>query len=249
MTTRAAQPASPEQVDNIRKTSSVVFDSPERVLLELGYPASRFAASRIIVALEEMRRPGDKPPSIDRLRERLGRIDTYPYSTPEPEETRDATAHEEEQTPPTVSYEPSRKDKAAMNQPTEKECNECHEVKDLDEFAKHPAGKLGRNSKCKPCVRTRANAKRPKAKTSKPAPAKFDPPPEPDLELPAAADVKGSPEATDRPGAGHWCLAELRDPRLSTLEQIQGILMDTVGEVPMDRVIDLTKALAELELA
>lgn len=43
---------------------------------------------------------------------------------------------------------------------SEKRCTKCCRIKDVDEFSRHPNGKLGRKSWCHTCVRDNAKQKR-----------------------------------------------------------------------------------------
>ena len=124
-----------------------------------------------------------------------------------------------------------------------KTCNECRETKPATEFYKG-------NAKCKPCYnerqRKREAAKRGGGKAAKAQPA---PEPEPaftpadeDLDLPDEKDV---PEKAADP---HWCISELRDPRLSTIEQARKILDAKFGDVGLEDTAEVLAQFADLDL-
>lgn len=130
-----------------------------------------------------------------------------------------------------------------------KTCNECGETKPSTDYYKGSA-------KCKPCYLQRQkdrDAARKARKTKRRAESVSKPEPEVEPEVaftPADEDldldVKGSPEKAPGP---HWCLAELRDPRLSTVRQAQKVFESVFDrEVSLDTAALVLVGIADLDL-
>lgn len=124
---------------------------------------------------------------------------------------------------------------------TSKTCSRCKETKPVDQFGKNKSTPDGLSYYCKACQKARYREKAakktgaPKTPAPKPESAKVESKPEP---------VVASDEDT------HWCIAELRDPRLSTVVQAQRMLEARLDlQVTLEDTAGVLSAIADLDLA
>lgn len=136
--------------------------------------------------------------------------------------------------------EASREEKPMADET--KTCNECGETKPSTDYYKGSA-------KCKPCYNDRQRklkAKRAKRKAERRAEAVKPPDLEPEPSFtPADEDLDLPVEKAPGP---HWCLAELRDPRLSTIQEAQKILVAKFGDVGLQDTAEVLAQIADLDL-
>lgn len=131
--------------------------------------------------------------------------------------------------------EASREEKR-METP-DKTCSRCKQTKLPAEFGSNKSTPDGLSYYCKECNRELYRERKAKKKRrSEPEPS-FTPADE-DLDLPA-----------EKAPGPHWCLAELRDPRLSTIQQAQKILVAKFGDVGFQDTAEVLEQIAGLDLA
>lgn len=132
-----------------------------------------------------------------------------------------------------------------------RECAECGAEKSIDEFRKFGRGRM---KKCLDCDRFENDPEGDRAEKAETSPkverrtvtlAEYDP------TLPVYDDAGNViKEPVERVTEGHWCLSELRDPRLSVVRQAQKIL-DAKGliDVSIEDTAEILAQIADLDLA
>lgn len=142
--------------------------------------------------------------------------------------------------------EATRKEKPMEETRTDKTCSRCKETKPVDDFGSNKSTPDGLSYYCKACNRVLYQERKAKKKAKR---SDKDEKPEASTPEPAFIPADEDLDLGQGDGGPHWCIAELRDPRLSTIERAQEIFSTHFGISDLETTAAVLAQIADLDLA